>query len=572
MISEKIIKKTFGKFYAVTSVATIGMAFMGLLNILIASLCYAGDGNYAIGIALPVIIFTEIITFFFGVGGGIAVSIKLGRGEKEEASHIFSAAVSVTALIGIVIAILGAMFTKSLLPILGAKTAAEQAVVLDYVRILLCGMPVILLAGVMTVFVRNDNSPRFAMMGTVTSIFVNLILLFLFIEVFKMPLYSIALATVFANAVCVVMYLLYFAGKKSTLKFTRQMKLSCLKDLCEPGLSGSLIFLAQTVLTVFINNILLATNGAQGIATYAIVKYIITFIYGIYDSVTHSAQPMFGVYYGERDKFSILETAKIASRFMLISAAALCGLLVLGAPVFSKIFSLNATFAIRMTGISCLFSWFITFLNGYYRSTGKSKLSVLFIALDNLLFPAGLVFLFVYPLGLTKNGVWLALLASEVLTLVIILIVTKGRVLLSDRFTQKDDTVYQKLILNKEANIVMLNDEIKEFCGQNGVDAKRQYYIFLCIEEIAVNIIKHGFTDGKEHYIDIKIVISGADVMLNIRDDAIGFDPTQKTDADITSSAEEREIGGLGIFLVKKCSKEFSYKRVIGFNNLHIVL
>jgi len=61
-------------------------------------------------------------------------------------------------------------------------------------------------------------------------------------------------------------------------------------------------------------------------------------------------------------------------------------------------------------------------------------------------------------------------------------------------------------------------------------------------------------------------------VLLNIRDDAIQFDPTAKVDADVTSSAEERDIGGLGIYLVKKVAKEFSYKRVIGFNNLHIVL
>ena len=61
-------------------------------------------------------------------------------------------------------------------------------------------------------------------------------------------------------------------------------------------------------------------------------------------------------------------------------------------------------------------------------------------------------------------------------------------------------------------------------------------------------------------------------MLLNIRDDAIQFDPTAKVEADVTSSAEERDIGGLGIYLVKKVAKEFSYKRVIGFNNLHIVL
>ena len=133
------------------------------------------------------------------------------------------------------------------------------------------------------------------------------------------------------------------------------------------------------------------------------------------------------------------------------------------------------------------------------------------------------------------------------------------------------EKVYQTLILNDEANIVAITEEIQAFCRRNGIDEKKQYYILLCLEEIAVNIIHYGFRDGREHYIDIRIV-AGGNVLLNIRDDAIQFDPTAKVEADVTSSAEERDIGGLGIYLVKKVAKEFSYKRVIGFNNLHIVL
>ncbi len=569
MTRETITKNTFKKFYSSIVVATVGTAVMGLLNILIASLAFGDDGEYTMGIALPVMIFTEILVFFFGVGGGIAVSVRQGEGEGERAREIFSLAVVGTLCIGIPVAVLGNLLLPYLMPVLGAATEAEQAIACDYLRIMIGGMPATLLVGVLTVFIRNDNNPRFAMLGIVAALGVNLALLLVFIGLLDLPVYAIALATVIANSVCAVMYILYFFSKRSTVKFTRHIKLACISDIFAPGFSGSMIFLAQTLLTVVINHVLLDTSGAGGIAVYAVVKYAITFIYAIYDSVNHSAQPMFGVYFGERDNASMRQTAAIASKFMIIGSVVLCvAQVALGLFLFEG----EMARAILLIGASCLLSWAVAFLNGYYRATGRSGRSLLYVLLDNLVFPAALTYLFAYGFSLGATGVWLALLVSEALTILLMLAVSRARPLLLREGTEDPDKVYETLILNRETDIIAINSEIEAFCERHGIGPKKQYYIFLCIEEIAVNIIKYGFSDGKEHYIDIKLVVSGDDVMLNIRDDAISYDPTKKVDADVTLSAEERDIGGLGIYLVKKISKEFSYKRVIGFNNLHIVL
>ena len=280
---------------------------------------------------------------------------------------------------------------------------------------------------------------------------------------------------------------------------------------------------------------------------------------------------MLSVYQGEQDDKSIRMTAKISGRILAGAAIALCLILFAAAPYLSRLFSLDVTAAIRIIGFSCLFSSAVTFLNSLYRSTGRTALSLIFTVLDNFLFPTVLVFGLVYGLGLGENGVWLALLISEMLTLVVIAAVTKGDFLQTKHTAIPENKIYQTLLLNEEANIVALNEEIEAFCCKNGIDNKKQYYILLCIEEIAVNIIKYGFKDGKKHYIDIRI-IAGEQVLLNIRDDAVQFDSTARKDADVTGSAQERDIGGLGIYLVKKVAVEFSYKRVIGFNNLHIVL
>ncbi|QNM05330.1 ATP-binding protein [Qiania dongpingensis] len=568
---QEIIRKTYRTFFIPTAISTMGTAVMSLLNILFAGLFFGGKGSYVVGLALPVMIFTNIITYFFGVGGGIAVSIRQGQGDKKEASRIFTAAVFGTAVLGILALIFGVLMSGSLLPLLGARTFSEQDAAGEYVRILFMGMPFLLLCGVLNAFIRNDSHPGVAMAGTLISIFSNLILLWLFIGGMKLPVSCIAAASVISNGLCVLFYLGYFLSGRSVLRFRIGFRAGNLKEIAQPGFAGSMIFLAQTILTVIINNVLLDVSGTSGIAAYGVVKYAVTFIYAVYDSVNHAAQPMFSVYYGEQDVKSIRLTAKTAGRVLACGAVLLCLLLCAGAPYLSLLFSLNVTAAVRMIGLSCLFSSAAAFLNSLYRSTGKPGLSLIFTVLDNLLFPALFIWVLVYGAGLSENGVWASLLLSEVLTLLTAVLVTKGSLLQIRASEIPEDRIYQTLILNEEANIVALNEEIEAFCNKNGIDGKKQYYILLCIEEIAVNIIKYGFKDGKKHYIDIRIAV-GEQVLLNIRDDAVQFDPTAKKDADITAGAESRDIGGLGIYLVKKVAKEFSYKRVIGFNNLHIVL
>ena len=571
MTYDGIVRGTYRKFFIPTAISTMSIAVMNLLNILFAGLFFGNGGSYVVGLALPVVIFSSIITYFFGVGGGIAISIRQGRGDRREAGGLFTAAVTGTVVLGAAAAVLGGLGAGLLLPVLGAKTAAEQALAGGYLRILFLGMPGVLLCGVLNVILRNDNQPKLAMAGTLVSILSNLALLGLFIGVLRLPVWCIALATVLSNTLCALVYLGYFFFGKSTLKFQRVPFCACIREIAQPGFAGSMIFLTQTILTVVINNILLAVGGAAGIAAYGVVKYVITLIYAVYDSINDSAQPMFSVYYGERDQNSIRLTAKTAGRFLLAAVAALCAGLWLLAPLFSRLFSLEVTGAVRTIGAACLFSGAVAFLNSVYRATGRAWLSLIFTALDNLLLPVVLIYVLTYGLGMGVAGVWAALALAELLTLGLMALTARGNLLRLGGMDTPPEKVYQTLILNDEANIVAITEEIQAFCRRNEVDEKKQYYILLCLEEIAVNIIHYGFRDGREHYIDIRIV-AGGNVLLNIRDDAIQFDPTAKVEADVTSSAEERDIGGLGIYLVKKVAKEFSYKRVIGFNNLHIVL
>ena len=87
----------------------------------------------------------------------------------------------------------------------------------------------------------------------------------------------------------------------------------------------------------------------------------------------------------------------------------------------------------------------------------------------------------------------------------------------------------------------------------------------ISVEEVFVNIAHYAYPDGQDN---MQLIIDVDDEKLSIRfiDHGIPFDPLAKDDPDISLSAEERGIGGLGIFMVKKYMDSVSYSREDGNN------
>ena len=83
----------------------------------------------------------------------------------------------------------------------------------------------------------------------------------------------------------------------------------------------------------------------------------------------------------------------------------------------------------------------------------------------------------------------------------------------------------------------------------------------LAMEEAVVNVMDYAYPDGQKGNVDIEVTADQEWMTFVITDTGIAFDPTTKEDADTTLSAEERPIGGLGIFLVRQLMDDINYKR-----------
>ena len=109
-------------------------------------------------------------------------------------------------------------------------------------------------------------------------------------------------------------------------------------------------------------------------------------------------------------------------------------------------------------------------------------------------------------------------------------------------------------------------DFISEYISELGCSMALEMKINVACEEIFVNIAHYAYKKispelhGKA-CISLSLDETGENIQIMFRDKGIAYNPLEKSDPDVSLSAEERDIGGLGIFMVKKSMDSVLYER-----------
>lgn len=122
-------------------------------------------------------------------------------------------------------------------------------------------------------------------------------------------------------------------------------------------------------------------------------------------------------------------------------------------------------------------------------------------------------------------------------------------------------------IKNNPDQLALLYDFLEQQAGHCGIDATLLIQIKLAMDEAVTNVIQYAYPYSEG---DIRIDMGCEEGLLKIvvTDNGIRFNPLENQEPDITLSAEERPIGGLGIFLVKQLMTDVRYDRSEGKNIL----
>jgi anti-sigma regulatory factor (Ser/Thr protein kinase) len=116
-------------------------------------------------------------------------------------------------------------------------------------------------------------------------------------------------------------------------------------------------------------------------------------------------------------------------------------------------------------------------------------------------------------------------------------------------------------IMNRTEEIEKITIFLEELQPEWNIPDQLVLSLNLVIEEAVINTINYGYDDDREHLIELSFALIQGELSVTICDDGKAFDPTIMKEPDVTLSAEDRPIGGLGIHLIRKLMDKVEYKR-----------
>ena len=124
---------------------------------------------------------------------------------------------------------------------------------------------------------------------------------------------------------------------------------------------------------------------------------------------------------------------------------------------------------------------------------------------------------------------------------------------------------------NDVKQIELLTEFIEVLCEELGLDTMLTFNLNLVLEEAVTNVIMYAYPQNEDHTMTLKAWTEQSDNVLSfeLKDQGKPFNPIEEApEVDTTLSADERQIGGLGIFLINKIMDEVAYRYEGGSNIL----
>ena len=131
-----------------------------------------------------------------------------------------------------------------------------------------------------------------------------------------------------------------------------------------------------------------------------------------------------------------------------------------------------------------------------------------------------------------------------------------------------DKIIVEAKVEKLDAVLDFVNKKLED----NDCPMKTQIQIDVAVEEIFVNIASYAYAPGEgDATIEAEIYDDPLRIAIRFTDSGMPYDPLAKEDPDVTLSVEERQIGGLGIYMVKKSMDEVAYEHKDGNNVFTII-
>jgi serine/threonine-protein kinase RsbW len=109
--------------------------------------------------------------------------------------------------------------------------------------------------------------------------------------------------------------------------------------------------------------------------------------------------------------------------------------------------------------------------------------------------------------------------------------------------------------------IERLNRLIRQFGELHDLPGRALYSVNLALDEVVSNIVLYGYEDSNDDPIVVRLEVRGAELMASVEDSGREFDPLSLPTPDLSAPLEDRQVGGLGIHLMRSLMDGVEYRR-----------
>ena len=586
---QKLIANLVTNTTMVFMVSFIAAKLGNVIDCMIIGKFLGAEAIAAFGLSSPYQNVVDIFPCVVALGTQVLCGKTLSTGDITKANKIFSQAVTAVLFVSAISVVLTWLFPKEIIELSVANEHGKEIVAMsaDYIEAFALGLPAMALVTILSPLMQIDSDRNRAMIAVIVLGVSNCAGDLIGIFVFDCGMWGIGIATTVSYCISLIVLDLHF--RKPTANFAYKFDGLDFGIVREILLNGQpIIFgrIAWTGTVIALNMLSMYLAGDAGLAALTILFNFATPLWKVPNAFSSSVQMIGTIFIGDHDRHSIRQLMSVAIKLSVLFSATVSAAVIFFAPSIAQfymsgnshtaspqVFQMTVD-AFRFFALTLPVNSICEALQYFYQAYGRYKIVNLLAFLQNFLMTVMGAMILTPFVGI--DGLWLAFFFSSIGLLFASIVITcihhkrltfkpEDYLLLPADFDVPEDKQLN-ITVTTAAEVLNLAERAQTFCAAHGVDVKRSMYAGICIEEMAGNIVAHGFDDGKKHFVAVRLLISGNEVIIRLSDDCKSFDPKKWQEIYNPDDPSSH----IGIRLVCKIATKFDYVNLLKLNSLLI--
>ena len=584
-----MIQKLFRQMLLTQVVSSMTVTLCMLIDSIMIGRFLGVDSMSAYGLASPLLLVFAALGSMISAGVQVMCGKTMGMGDREATDACYSVSVFLAAAISVIGLILVFSLLNPITTLLGAGRPGPDNPVYDltrdYIVGFILGAPAFLCAQIMVPYMQLSGS-RIRLVAAVVAMTVSDIVFDLLnVFVFHGGTLGMGLASTFSYYIAFGIGVGFFLRKDCMFRFRRGLiRAKICRELASYGVPTVVNQISVVLLVFLLNRLLMDVEGTVAVAAYSVISTVGNLCYCFGSGVGSVAMMLGAIFYAEQDRTSIRTLVRgMAKNAIILDIIVTVVGFVAAVPLITLFLGSDQTAkavavaGLRLFILSILPSSLNSSFKNYYQGINRVGLTEMISILQNFVFPAFFAFVLSQFFGVT--GVWLGFVCGETAALLAFSAVVwrhnggfslsaDAYSMLEPDFGAEPKDCFECVVQSKE-DAADASQQLSVFCKRKGLDRRTSNLIGLCVEELTINIITHGFTKDKDcHNIDIRLVVQEDRQILRIRDNCVHFDPIKYLELH----KADDPAAHIGLRMVMGMVKEANYVNSVGINNLTLVI